>query len=33
VAYNQTFGEAAHFTRDEGGIVHDVRFIFGVRVW
>jgi len=33
VAYTQTFGEAAHFTRAEGGIVHDPRFIFGLRVW
>lgn len=32
-AYTQTFGETATFTRDEGGIVHDPRFIFGVRVW
>lgn len=33
IAYTQTFGEAATFTRDEAGIVHDPRFIFGVRVW
>jgi copper resistance protein B len=33
IAYNQTFGEAAHFTREEGRIVHDPRFIFGLRVW
>jgi len=33
VAYTQTFGETAHFTREEGGIVHDPRFIFGLRVW
>jgi copper resistance protein B len=33
MAYTQTFGEAAQFTREEGGIVHDPRFIFGVRVW
>ena len=32
-AYTQTFGETATFTREEGGIVHDPRFIFGVRVW
>ena len=33
VAYNGKFGETASFTRAEGGRVHDVRFIFGVRVW
>jgi copper resistance protein B len=33
IAYTQTFGEAAKFTREEGGIVHDPRFIFGLRVW
>ncbi|MBF6560743.1 MAG: copper resistance protein B [Candidatus Binataceae bacterium] len=32
-AYTQTFGETATFTRDNGGIVHDPRFIFGVRLW
>jgi copper resistance protein B len=32
-AYNQAFGETASFIRAEGGIVHDPRFIFGVRVW
>ncbi len=32
-AYTQTFGEAAKFTREEGGLVRDPRFIFGVRVW
>ncbi len=32
-AYTQTFGETATFTRNDGGIVHDPRFIFGVRVW
>jgi copper resistance protein B len=32
-AYTQTFGATAGFTRDEGGIVHDPRFIFGIRVW
>jgi copper resistance protein B len=32
-AYTQTFGETATFTREEGGIVRDPRFIFGVRVW
>jgi copper resistance protein B len=33
MAYTQTFGEAASFTRAEGGIVHDPRFVFGARVW
>ena len=33
VAYNGKFGEAADFTRAEGGIVNDVRFIFGIRLW
>jgi copper resistance protein B len=33
VAYNGKFGEAADFTRAEGGIVNDVRFVFGIRVW
>ncbi len=33
VAYNGKFGETADFTRAEGGIVHDVRFVFGIRVW
>ncbi len=33
VAYAGKFGETADFTRGEGGIVHDVRFIFGIRVW
>jgi copper resistance protein B len=32
-AYTQTFGDTAGFTRAEGGIVHDPRFIFGARVW
>ena len=32
-AYTQTFGDTAKFTREDGGIVHDPRFIFGVRVW
>jgi copper resistance protein B len=32
-AYTQTFGETATFTREDGGIVNDPRFIFGVRVW
>jgi copper resistance protein B len=32
-AYSGAFGETATFTRDEGGIVNDPRFIFGVRVW
>jgi copper resistance protein B len=33
VAYNGKFGETADFTRAEGGIVNDVRFIFGIRLW
>jgi copper resistance protein B len=33
VAYNGKFGDAADYTRAEGGIVNDVRFIFGIRVW
>jgi copper resistance protein B len=33
VAYTGKFGETADFTRAEGGIVNDVRFVFGVRVW
>jgi copper resistance protein B len=33
VAYNGKLGETADFTRDERGIVHDVRFIFGIRLW
>ena len=33
VAYNGKFGEAADFTRAEGGIVNDVRFVFGIRFW
>lgn len=32
-AYSGAFGETATFTRDEGGIVNDPRFIFGARVW
>lgn len=33
VAYSQGFGDTARFTRKEGLIVHDVRFIFGIRIW
>ena len=33
LAYNGAFGETAILTREEGGIVNDPRFIFGVRVW
>jgi copper resistance protein B len=33
VAYDGKFGETAHFTRAEGGMVNDVRFIFGIRLW
>ena len=32
-AYNQTFGATGTLTRDDGGIAHDPRFIFGLRVW
>jgi copper resistance protein B len=32
-AYTQDFGETATFTRDDGGLVHDPRFIFGIRLW
>jgi copper resistance protein B len=32
-AYTQYFGETATFTRDDGGTVHNPRFIFGARVW
>ena len=32
-AYNQTFGTTGSLTRDDGGIAHDPRFIFGLRVW
>lgn len=33
IAYNQKFGETADFTQEEGEIVRDLRFVFGVRVW
>jgi copper resistance protein B len=33
VAYNGKFGETADFTRAEGSIVNDVRFVFGIRFW
>ena len=33
VAYNGKFDETADFTRAERGIVNDVRFIFGIRLW
>jgi copper resistance protein B len=33
VAYDGKFGGTAGFTRADGGIVNDVRFIFGIRVW
>ena len=33
VAYNRKFGETADFTRAERGIVNDLRFIFGIRLW
>lgn len=32
-AYNQSFGETATLVRNEGGNVHDPRFIFGLRLW
>lgn len=33
VAYTGKFGESTDFTRAGGGIVNDVRFVFGIRVW
>ncbi|HUY19372.1 MAG TPA: copper resistance protein B [Candidatus Binataceae bacterium] len=33
VAYNQKFGQTADFARQEGEIVRDLRFVFGIRVW
>ena len=33
VVYDDKFGDTATFARHEGGIVHDVRFVFGIRVW
>jgi copper resistance protein B len=33
VAFDGKFGETADFTRAEGGMVNDVRFIFGIRLW
>lgn len=33
VTYAGKFGETADLTRAEGGIVNDVRFVFGIRVW
>ena len=32
-AYAGKFGETADFTRAEGEIVNDVRFVFGIRAW
>ncbi|MBF6570200.1 MAG: copper resistance protein B [Candidatus Binataceae bacterium] len=32
-AYTQSFGETAALTRAQHGIVHDLRFIVGVRIW
>jgi copper resistance protein B len=32
-AYTQTFGETATFAKDEFEVVHDPRFIFGIRAW
>ncbi len=33
VTYTGAFGETADLTRADGGIVNDVRFVFGLRVW
>jgi copper resistance protein B len=33
IAYHQKFGQSADFARQEGEIVHDLRFVFGVRIW
>ncbi len=33
IAYNQKFGESADFSQQEGLIVRDLRFVFGLRVW
>lgn len=33
IAYDGKFGRTATLTREEGGLVDDVRFVFGVRVW
>jgi copper resistance protein B len=33
LAYTQGFGETATLIRMQHGIVHDLRFIFGVRIW
>ena len=32
-AYTQTFGETATFTLNDGGTVHNPRFVFGARIW
>jgi copper resistance protein B len=32
-AYDGNFGDTARFTRHEGGIVDDVRFVFSIRMW
>jgi copper resistance protein B len=32
-AYTGAFGETADFTRNEGGLAVDPRFVFGTRVW
>ena len=32
-AYTQSFGETATFTRNNGGTVHNPRFVFGARIW
>lgn len=33
IAYTGQFGDTRRFVRDEGELVDDVRFVFGVRVW
>jgi copper resistance protein B len=32
-AYTQSFGETATFTLNNGGTVHNPRFVFGARIW
>lgn len=33
VAYNQKFGQTADFAQQQGEIMRDLRFAFGLRVW
>lgn len=33
VSYNKVFGQTAKFSREEGGPVRDIRFLFGIRTW